>query len=562
MDNKLPDGIRSVRTMVIDVNKANGPVPPPGKSKKIEDEPFATLINEGKVIAPPFHMLTLATLQEQNTELTPCLEAMEVNVVGFGYRLISRIKSEDGEKLAKPVLEEKVFLDNFFGYCTDESYTDFRRKLRKDLEATGNSYYEVVRDSKNNVQSFAHIPSYQVLLGKLDEEPYVYDRPILQLQMDGSVKLKTIKQARKFRKYVQSRNFRTTSNVTTSTSYKTVWFKEFGDPRIMNYETGEYDDNTPEDKRANEIVHRRIYSPRTPYGLPRIIGQLLSVYGARAAEEINFITFKNNNVPSMIIAVSNGQLNEASVQRIQEYAESIKDSNDYSKFLLLEAEGLMEGEDGGQMKIDVKPLTNSQHKDALFQNYSKNAKENIRRSFRLPPIFVGSADDYTRATADSSRILADEQIFSPERTSEDEFMNRIMFPHMGVIYHTFRTNTPNTTDNQNLVKILAGAEKTGGMSPRIARMLLQDILGMELPPFPDDFKPDVPFSMTMAEAVKNMAEPSEPGQQVTALKALYGDDNDDNTFIDFLLKARTFVEKKWSSEMDETHDHDHDHEHE
>lgn len=556
MDKKLPSGVRGVRTMVIDINKANEPVPPPGKSKKIEDEPFASLINEGKVIAPPFDMLTLAMLQEQNTELTPCLDAMEVNIVGFGYRFVSRIKPENEKKVAGPVLKEKVFLDNFFGYCTDESYTDFRRKLRKDLESTGNSYYEVVRDSKNSVQSFAHIPSYQVLLGKLDDEPYLYDRPILQLQSDGSVKLKTIKQNRRFRKYVQSRNFRTTSNIQTSTSYKAVWFKEFGDPRIMNCNTGEYDDNTPLEERANEIVHRRIYSPRTPYGLPRIIGMLLSIYGARAAEEINFITFKNNNVPSMVVAVSNGQLNEASVQRIQEYAESIKDSNDYSKFLILEAEGLMEGEDGGQMKIEVKPLTSNQHKDALFQNYSKNAKDNIRRAFRLPPIFVGNSDDYTRATAESSRILADEQIFSPERNSEDEFMNRIMFPYMGVVYHTFKTNTPNTTDNQNLVKILAGAEKTGGMTPRIARMLLEDILGIELPLFPDNFDPDVPFSVTMAEAVKNMAEPSEPGQQVTALKALYGNDDDDNTFIDFLLKARTVVENSWSSGMDETHDHD------
>jgi len=553
MDKKL---LRGIKTTIVDINKASEPIPSPGKSKKIEDEPFATLISEGKVIPPPFDMLTLATLQEQNTELTPCLDAMEVNIVGFGYRFVSRIVPENGKKLAKLASEEKVFLDNFFGYCTDESYTDFRRKLRKDLESTGNSYYEVIRDGINNVQSFAHIPSYQVLLGKLEETPYTYDRPILELQTDGSVKLKTIKQARKFRKYVQSRNFRTTSNITTSTSYKTVWFKEFGDPRIMNCDTGEYDDNTPMEKRATEIVHRKIYSPRTPYGLPRIIGQLLSIYGLRAAEEINFITFKNNNVPSMIIAVSNGQLNEASIQRIQEYAESIKGSNDYSKFLLLEAEGLVEGEDGGQMKIDIKPLTNNQHKDALFQNYSKNAKENIRRSFRLPPIFVGNADDYTRATADSSRILADEQIFSPERNSEDEFINRIMFPHMGIIYHTFRTNTPNTTDNQNLVKILAGAEKTGGMTPKIARILLQDILGMELPPFPDDFNPDVPFSMTMAKAVKNLAEPSEPGQQITALKSLYNNDNDDNAFIDFLLKARTFVEEKWSSDMDETHDHE------
>jgi PBSX family phage portal protein len=555
MDKK---NMKNINSLVFEVNKANKTLPIPGESQKIEDEPFATLISNGAAIQPPFDMLVLATLQEQSTELGPCLDAMEVNIAGFGYRFVPRVKQDDNEKKNRDVLKEKVFLTNFFGHCTKESYTDFRRKLRKDLEATGNYYYEVIRDNIGNIQSFEHIPSYQVLLGKLDEESILYDRPILESQLDGTVKLKTIPERRRFRKYVQSRSFRTTNNSQYTTGYKTVWFKEFGDPRIMNYETGEYDPNTPENKRANEIVHRRIYSPRTPYGLPRTIGMLLSIYGARAAEEINFITFRNNNIPSMVICVSNGQLSESSIQRVQEYVESIASSNDYSKFLLLESEGFVEGEDGGQVKIDIKPLTSNQHKDALFQNYSEKAKDNIRRAFRLPPIFVGKSDDYTRATVDSGRILADEQIFSPERNSEDEFMNRVMFPYMGVVYHTFKTNTPNTTDNQQLVKILAGAEKTGGMTPRIARMLLEDILSMELPVFKDDFDPDVPFSMTMAEAVKNMAQPSEPGQQVTALKALYNSNDDDNTFIDFLLKAREVVENNWSSGMEEDHEHDHE----
>ena len=52
--------------------------------------------------------------------------------------------------------------------------------------------------------------------------------------------------------------------------------------------------------------------------------------------------------------------------------------------------------------------------------------------------------------------------------------------------------------------------------------------GEELPPFKDDprLDPDMPFSLAMAEAVKNKGDPTEPGQQLTALKALgiLGDD--------------------------------------
>jgi len=190
------------------------------------------------------------------------------------------------------------------------------------------------------------------------------------------------------------------------------------------------------------------------------------------------------------------------------------------------------GVDTGNMKIEIKPLTSDQHKDALFQNYSANNQDKIRRAFRLPPIFVGRSDDYTRSTAESSRRLADEQVFGPERLVWDELMNRVIFPEMGFTYHKYKSNTPNTTDNEQLVNILAGAEKTGGMTPRIARMMLEEILGQTLPGFkpyePKDketeeannFDPDAPFSLSMAAAVKNEADAAEPGQQVTALKAL------------------------------------------
>jgi PBSX family phage portal protein len=368
-------------------------------------------------------------------------------------------------------------------------------------------------------------------LGKLDENPIEVDWPIMEMQPDTSVKVATIKRWKRFRKYAQSR-FITMRNLSTLGGAKVRWFKEFGDPRQYNNETGELLDGkklaeTPVEKRSNEMVHLKIYCARSPYGLPRFIGNLLSIFGDRAAEEINYTTFRNNNIPSMVVLVSNGQLTEGSIQRIESFVESqIQGSDNYSKFLLLEAEGVLEGEDPGQIKLAIEPLVQNQHKDALFQNYSANNQDKVRRAFRIPPIFVGRSDDYTRATAESSRVLADEQIFAPEREEFDGLINRIIFPQMGIVYHKFKSNTPNTTDNAELIGILNGAEKTGALTPRIARNIMEDILGIDLPPFIADFPADIPFSQTMAEAVKNFGQPNEPGQQVTALKvmkAIYGD---------------------------------------
>lgn len=574
---------QQVRALIIGgvedpVTKAAGAEP--GKSKELADDPFQALSSKGHLIEPPFDMLTLAMLPEHSSELNQCVEAMETNIEGFGHRYVPRLdmermKTAKGEPNVKSVLkeveQEKIRLENFFAYASiDDSMTDLRMKLRKDLETTGNGYLEVIRNAANEIQGFNHIPSYQMRIAPVDEEQIKIDVPILEKQSDGSIKATELTTWKRFRRFAQSRATMR-KNLTYIGSFKIRWFKEFGDPRVIDNRTGKVagasidgEEKTPaelpEQHRANEIVHFKIYSARSPYGLPRYIGNMLTIFGDRAAEEINFVTFRNNNIPSMVVLVSNGQLTEGSIDRIKGFVESqIQGSDNYSKFLILEGEGDLEGEDGSTVKMEIKPLVKEQHKDALFQNYSANNQDKIRRAFRLPPIFVGRSDDYTRTTAEASRKLADEQIFAPARTSFDEWVNRILFPRMTVVYHKFKSNSPNTTDNQELVKMLAGAEKTGGMTPRIARMMLEDILGIELPPFPEDIKPDVPFSLTMAEAVKNKADPAEPGQQVTALKAIemltdggdiFGDASDDQV-VERLLRVNKALEARWQQAIED-----------
>lgn len=505
-------------------------------SKQLED-PFEALTLNGQVIEPPFDLLGLTMLPELNSEMNQVIEAMETNIDGFGHHLVSRVEVEAqgvGEDLKKAVRSEKVFLENFFNYVSlDDSFIALRKKVRRDLETTGNGYIEIIRGISGDIQGMAHIPAYQMRLGKISQIATEIDFPILQLNADGSVSKAAIHTLKRFRPYVQSRSLNT---VKSMGDYKFRWFKEFGDPRVIDNDTGEevssakVDDwdgkgnPMPEARKANEVVHFRIYSSRSPYGIPRYIGNILSIYGDRKAEEINYYTFVNNNIPSMLLMVSNGQLTQGTIDRIKNFSESqIGESANYSQFLILEAEGQFEGEDPGPIKLDVKPLTSDQHKDALFQNYSKNNQEKVRRAWRLPPIFVGESAQYNRATAETSRKLADEQIFAPERYEFDAWINRRLFPTMGIIFHRFKSNSPNTTDNTELVKILSGSEKTGGVTPRIARLILEDILGdVVLPPFKEDprFDPDLPFSLSMAEAVKNKADVVEPGQQVTALKVL------------------------------------------
>ena len=147
----------------------------------------------------------------------------------------------------------------------------------------------------------------------------------------------------------------------------------------------------------------------------------------------------------------------------------------------------------------------------------------MRRQFRLPPIFYGDTADYNRATAEIGRRLTDEQVFHPERMAEDETWNRrLMIEAMAVQWHYIETNTPNVTNDADLLNAIKESERSGGMTPRLALSILEDILGAELTEkFPlKGVDLDTPFSLQMAAAVKNEAKPNEVGQQVTALKAL------------------------------------------
>jgi capsid portal protein len=363
--------------------------------------------------------------------------------------------------------------------------------------------------------------------------------------------------------------------------YRLVYFKEFGDPRVYDVDNG--DEVSPEqvaswkntgkpmphEQRANEVVYWNRYVARTPYGLPRHFANMWGIFGNHQAEKVNYHTLRCNHVPAFMLLVSgNGRLTDGTLDRITEFTKAtVEGRNNYGRFLIVECEGEEEDDEPGKIKVEVQPLSGEQIRDALYSKYRKDNQADLRRAYRMPPIFLGATEDYSRAVVDTSRSVGDEQVFAPKRNKFDWWVNHRLFPAMklegkhGVRFHEFVTNSPNTTDNKELVQILSGSEKTGGMTPRIARMALEDVFGKDLPPFPTElpngkpFDPDLPFSLLMADAVKNQADPAEPGQQVTALKVvkmLLGDDAAESDVVSALATLEQMqerIEARWRAEL-------------
>jgi PBSX family phage portal protein len=512
-EETIQDPKGQFRVIAFDVNKQEEDPP---ESRTIANPWDSVELTDG-IIMPPVDPFGLLRIIDRSSDLGASVSAMEVNIPGFGWR-IKRLPGSVDAALADEEAEDLTEFLNHADY-EENSFTQLRRRTRKEMESIGNAYWEVIRDTAGTIDAFRLVPGLTVRLTSMDPFPTEVERQRAKGTGDER-HFVTKKIKRRFRRFVQARHVR------NSDEPELVWFKEYGDPRKLNWRTGKFEGDgddeedviAPKDE-ASEIFHWKIYSATSPYGQPRWLGALLSAMGIRTAEEVNFITFKNNNVPSLALLVSGGILTDSTIDRITEFVETnIQGSDNYSKFLVIEAVPDEEEGDAAQIRLDIKPLTREQHTDALFQEYDRRSSLKIRESFRLPDFFLGATENATRATAIVSRNLTDEQVFNPERIDEDFTINRILVDR-GMLHHVFVTNSPSITNNEDLVRMLAAGERTGGMTPRVAHGVLEEIVGTDLP-LPEGIGLDTPFSLQMAEAVKNKADPTQPGQQVTALKSI------------------------------------------
>lgn len=504
----------------------------PGDSQQPID-PFDQI--NGQYVEPRYDPRTLTRYVENSSELPQCIAAMETGIESYGHRYVEAFDSSlfegpDGEDVKRLVRDERKCLENTFSTLgRRRSFTKVLRLRRRDLESTGNGYLEVMRGRSGRIVALDWMRSADVRIGVADEQPTSVQVKYRQIGPDGHPYWEMRDETRYFRRYVMG--------TVSGGRGRLRWFKEIGDPRVVDVETGKVVSDEeqhnwlgqpgvamPEGRKANECWHVRIESPRDPvYGVPRWVGGTVNVLGMREAQEVNYETIGGNNIPSIFILVSGGRINQESVNRLKEAAETALQNVDRnrSKFIVLEAEGLADSDESGKARIEVKPMTKEQFNDSLFGNYIKAVEAAIRRAFRLPGILVGYTDDITKNVSETSIRLADEQVFAPERTESDWEINALLLPDFGILWWKVRSRTPNVTDNSELVQLAAVAERTGGMTPRIGRQLITDVFedSLNVPPLdPEKFDPDVPFSLTMAEAVQNRAQPTEVGQQIAPVQ--------------------------------------------
>ena len=444
-----------------------------GESQQID--PFEKLYSQNEVLRPPYDPCALSKTVEECDSLSSCVNAMKTNITGFGYDLVSVRKFEEGSAEFEEAMREHARIQQFFKFINPEMpFSELRARTRQDLETTGNAFWEIIENGKGEIVGIEHMPAHTMRLTPLDKE--VVDG-ISFIQGENG-EWEEIVYPRRFRKFVQ---------IADGCSQKR-YFKDFGDPRVLDVMTGKFSREGAADSPAHSVIHFKLYSVKSPYGVPRWLGASFQALGRQKSSKVNYLYFDNKAVPPLAVLVSGGALTGESITRLKEHFQKLKGEDNYHAVPILEAVPV--GSDNfadpvarSSVRIEIKNLSEAIEKDGLFMNYMEAAFKDVRVTFRIPPIFVGRTEDFNRATAETSRFVAEEQVFQPERNLDDFIINQKIFPFMGFKFWTFKTKGAVEEDAEVIEKILRVAHDTGSITPNEARTVVARILGVEMAPF-------------------------------------------------------------------------------
>lgn len=463
------------------------------------------------ILETPYNQEGLRLLVDQSTIIQQCIEAYKRNIVGFGatpkYKEDENVSGESPEKKAEWTALEEWIED--FNY--DMSFTDLFAQVLEDREVYGVGYIEGIRNGKGQLEGGEYVDASTIRATKYT--PYV--------DVEQKKGKKKFKRRKAFRRFVQIIDGK-----------MGVWFKEYGDPRIMDNRTGKFvaDGATiQEEYQANELIPFRV--GKGVYGTPRWVGHVVHMDGARKAETLNNNYFSQGRHTPMAIILNNAKLSIDSEQALIEYANGVQGVENAHKFLIIESEA----EETGVLKdkemksnVELKSLADMLQQDALFLEYDESSRQKVQSSFRLPDIYVGRSKDFNRATADMARTITEEQVFEPERTSlawviNNKLLESYEFEHVKADFEA-----PDISDPQaqaNMIKTLGdlGAYAANDLREVAGKAIGKDLENFEGEEFDTPSKGAAAIPAKPEEDAKlNQDEGEKDGQGIA--KSYYKDD--------------------------------------
>lgn len=470
--------------------------------------------NAGDWIYPPVRLPGLRNLVKESSILPQCIRVYRNNIAGFG---IGVRYVEDAKETPEMAAEFQRAQEIIELLNTEQDTKEVFEDLIEARETYGIAYLEVIRSLAGEVVQIEFIRDTPSVLKTLPLDPYI---PTIYYHHGQELKRK-----KRFCKYRQD------------VGGKTVYFKEFGDPRIMDKRSGRYLDEgeTLElDNQANEIMEFAIGTE--PYGEVRWIGQVLGVDGSRKAEMLNNNYFENGRHTPLAIIVRNGTLTDDSFAKLQQYMNDIKGAAGQHAFLVLETESSDARVDFDQEQkpdIELKDLASILQKDELFQDYLDNNRRKVQSAFQLPDLYVGYTTDFNRATAQTAQEVTEKQVFQPERKSLAWAVNNRLLNGYKFRYVECYFMEPDISNPDDLCKLLTVANNAGGLTPNKAKELVYRATGEVSEDYPEEWG-NIPLAYTNKQG--NLAMSLE--QQIQKAAA-----NHDDAVVAVMKEVRSLLLK-------------------
>ena len=471
--------------------------------------------NASEWITPTYDMKGLRRMVTESTILPQCARAYKNNIPGYGIGVRYKEDVDETSEMAAEFTRATEIIDLLsMDMDTKEVFED----VIEAREIYGIAYLEVIRNVGGEVSQIEFVRDTPSITKTIPLEPY-QDAPFLY---KGRIE----KRPKKFMKYRQQ------------IGSKTVYFKEFGDKRIMDKRTGAYVDELEEEYRANEILEFAIGTE--PYGEVRWLGQILSVDGMRKAEFLNNNYFRNGRHTPLMIMIKGGTLSDDSYEKLQAYIDGIKGEDGQHAFLLLEVENSdnsLEFEEKAQPSIEVKELAGILQQDELFQAYMDNGRKKVQSAFLLPDLYVGYTTDFNRATSQTAMEVTEKQVFQPERKSLAWVINNKLLSEFGFQYVEAYFLEPDISNPDDLVKILQVCSAAGGLTPNKAKQVALEAIG-EVSENYDGEWGEIPLAYSRSTAASNNVLSGLLGIDKTIQKAR---SNHDDEIVPVLKEIRKLL---------------------
>lgn len=431
-------------------------------------------------LEPDLPLEGLGEIVKNSGILPQCIHAYKNNIAGYG---IGIKYIEDDQEETMETKAEWNRLEEILNLLTIEKDTkEIFENIIEAREKYGIAYCEVIRDMQGNVVQLEFIKEVTTIR---------MSRPRDYADLTYYYRGKKIVRKKKFRIYKQT------------VGGTTVYFKEFGDQRIMDFRDGKFYEGVDRQYQANEIIEFKI-GPEN-YGEIRWIGQILGSDGARRAEQLNNNYFINGRHTPIMICIKGGTLTESSYEKLQLYMNDIKGEKGQHSFLIMETEALETDFDVKQPEIEIKDLASVLQKDELFQEYIDNNRKRIQSAFNLPDLYVGYTQDFNRATAQMAQEVTEKQVFQPERTSLAWQINNRLLNGYQFKYCEVKFLAPEITNPDDLFKILSITERAGGLPPNKAKQIAYNAIGENSDDYEGEWG-DIPLVVSAQLNAKEQAE--------------------------------------------------------